>query len=80
MQSAAPMEYSIFVQNVTQPWPTVIDVNGNEVNTQRMSTGDHMGQAAPGVKISYQLWYRDGNGPCGNGSNLSSAVSLYWRP
>ena len=38
------------------------------------------GTIQPGSSWSFQLWYRDPQGPCGAGSNLSSAVSATFTP
>ena len=35
--------------------------------------------AGPGARY-YQVWYRNGGGPCGTGSNFSSGVSVIWIP
>lgn len=34
--------------------------------------------AAPGVAHRYQVWFRDPQGACGTGSNLSSALAIDW--
>ncbi len=35
--------------------------------------------AGPGARY-YQVWYRNGGGPCGTGSNFSSGVAVIWIP
>lgn len=34
----------------------------------------------PGTVFGFQTWYRDGTGPCGNGSNLSNAIKATFVP
>ena len=34
--------------------------------------------AAPGEEHHYQAWFRDPQGPCGQGSNFSSGVAVSW--
>ncbi len=34
---------------------------------------------APGVRY-YQVWYRNANGPCGTGSNLTNGLQVNWAP
>ena len=38
------------------------------------------GQIAPGQTWNLQGWYRDPNGPCGSGFNLSNGVSVLFEP
>ena len=39
------------------------------------------GVAGSGSAVrDYQLWYRDGMGPCGTGSNLSHGLTATWTP
>jgi len=37
------------------------------------------GGATPGVSRIYQTWFRDPQGPCGAGSNLSAALRIDWQ-
>lgn len=38
-----------------------------------------VGGVSPGSTRNYQAWFRDPFGPCGQGSNLSSAVEILWQ-
>ncbi len=38
------------------------------------------GQAQAGRTLYYQLWYRDGVGPCGQASNTTAALEVPWSP
>jgi hypothetical protein len=38
------------------------------------------GQVGAGRTFYYQLWYRDGSGPCGQASNVTSALQVPWSP
>lgn len=37
------------------------------------------GNNSPGITRYYQFWFRDPNGTCGNGSNLTSALRVVWQ-
>ncbi|MBI4882653.1 MAG: hypothetical protein HY826_01205 [Actinobacteria bacterium] len=39
-----------------------------------------LGQIAPGQSWHFQAWYRNNSGPCGNGTNLSSALRVVFVP
>ena len=52
---------------------------GFDVLAAALCKGDDIASAAPTTR-DYQLWFRDGMGPCGNGSNLTNAVQVDWVP
>ena len=52
---------------------------GFDVVAAALCKGDDIAAAAPTTR-DYQLWFRDGMGPCGTGSNLSNAVQVDWMP
>jgi len=39
-----------------------------------------LGAVTAGMIRRYQLWYRDPEGPCGTGSNLTNALEVRWTP
>lgn len=54
-----------------------VDGNGDAVSLGSIAG---LGQVVAGGTLLYQLWYRDGGGPCGNASNLTNAVEVPWSP
>jgi len=38
------------------------------------------GGVSPGDTRTYQLWYRDGSGPCSSGFNTTHGLSIEWGP
>ena len=52
---------------------------GFDVLAAALCKGDDIAAATPTMR-DYQLWYRDGMGPCGTGSNLTNAVRIAWVP
>ena len=65
-------------------YPDVIDANGDN-DTTDVPAGSIVAQSGskgyvigPG-SLWYQMWYRDGGGPCGTQSNLTNALRVDWQ-
>lgn len=53
-----------------------LDSNGSATTSVNVVAA---GGVAPGLTRVYQAWFRDPTGPCGQTSNLSSALRIDWR-
>ena len=52
---------------------------GFDIVAMALCKGDNIAANVPTTRY-YQLWYRDGMGPCNTGSNLTNAVQVNWVP
>jgi hypothetical protein len=60
--------------------PTGTSVKGPGIIGSSCSSLPPGGCIAPGSTWNFQVWYRDGLGPCGTGTNLSNAESVTFTP
>ena len=65
------------VPQLTRLQQAGIDGNGDVASVGSIASA---GGALPGQTLYYQLWYRDGGGPCGSTANLSNALRVPWSP
>ena len=65
------------VPQVTRLQQAAIDGSGQVASVGSIAAA---GGAIAGQTLYYQLWYRDGGGPCGSTSNLSNALQVPWSP
>lgn len=75
-----------------EPWGDGLRCAGTNVRKLEVVHLSAFGESRPNVPISvggnvsagdnksYQFWYRDPTGPCGNGFNLSNGVAITWLP
>jgi hypothetical protein len=60
--------------------PTGVGVKGPGIVASSCSSLPPGGCIQPGSTWNFQVWYRDGLGPCGTGTNLSSAETVTFTP
>jgi hypothetical protein len=95
VSGAAPQQFGVLVQGgseVALPFRDGLLCAGNpklRIETVQLDAAGAAQSSAtlaatPGLVVGalrvYQLWYRDPSGPCGAGSNLSSALRVSWLP
>ena len=54
-------------------------VSGFDLLGAALCKGDDIASQVPTTR-EYQLWFVDGMGPCGSGSNVSHSVVVSWTP